>query len=97
MEDTPAGGKTNILGVISFILALVSLPLLFIQSVSFIALLTIIAAIITGAIAKGKIKKSGGTLKGKGWATAGFIMGIVELALIILLIAFVLIVYGRSN
>ncbi len=36
-----------------------------------------IVAIVTGAMARGRIKKSGGTLKGAGLATAGLALGIV--------------------
>ncbi len=91
-EDTPSGSKTNSLAIISLVLALISLPLLFVPAIGFIALLTMIGAIVTGAIAKKQIKKSDGTQKGKGFALAGFILGIVETSIVLLVtIIFILI------
>jgi hypothetical protein len=40
-----------------------------------------IVAIITGHIAQGEIKKSGGMITGKGMATAGLILGYLSIAL----------------
>jgi uncharacterized membrane protein SpoIIM required for sporulation len=40
-----------------------------------------IVAIITGHIAQGEIKKSGGMITGKGMATAGLILGYLSVAL----------------
>src|SRR5438093_2510845 len=44
-------------------------------------LFTAIPAVICGHVARSKIRKSGGTLGGKGIATAGLILGYVALAL----------------
>jgi len=43
-----------------------------------------IAAIITGHLAKKEIKESGGMIKGAGMATAGLILGYIQIALIVL-------------
>ena len=40
-----------------------------------------IIAVITGHIAKGEIKNSGGTLEGNGMATTGLILGYLALAI----------------
>src|SRR3989454_10122761 len=44
-------------------------------------LFTAIPAVICGHIARSKIRKSGGALRGKGIATAGLILGYIALAL----------------
>src|SRR5213080_4166168 len=44
-------------------------------------LLTAIPAVICGHIARSKIRKSGGALRGKGIATAGLILGYIALVL----------------
>lgn len=46
-----------------------------------------ILAIIFGAISIGKIKRSGGYLRGKGMAVAGLVLGIVGIALLFVLLA----------
>ena len=43
-----------------------------------------IAAVITGHLAKKEIKESGGTIKGAGMATAGLILGYIQIAMIVL-------------
>ncbi len=50
-----------------------------------------IVAIITGHIAKGEIKRSAGMLTGNGMATAGLILGYVNIALGICLICVLII------
>lgn len=45
--------------------------------------LTAIAAVITGHMAKKQIKAGGGTISGNGMATAGLILGYVNIALFI--------------
>src|SRR6266498_2414141 len=57
----------------SLVLAILSFP--------FGSLFTAIPAVICGHIARSKIRKSGGTLGGKGIATAGLILGYIVLAL----------------
>lgn len=46
--------------------------------------LAVIAAIITGHLAKKEIRESGGMIKGAGMATAGLILGYIQIALIVL-------------
>ena len=46
-------------------------------------LLTAIAAVITGHLAKKEIRAGGGTITGNGMATAGLILGYVNIALFI--------------
>jgi hypothetical protein len=48
--------------------------------------LTAVAAVITGHMAKKEIKAGGGTITGNGMATAGLILGYVNIALFILVI-----------
>ncbi len=48
--------------------------------------LTAIAAVITGHMAKKEIKASGGTLSGGGMATAGLILGYLNIVLFIVVI-----------
>lgn len=45
--------------------------------------LTAVAAVITGHMAKKEIKAAGGTITGNGMATAGLILGYVNIALFI--------------
>jgi len=56
-----------------------------------------LAAIITGFLARGNIGKSGGTLKGGGFAMAGIVLGIVSLLLGCAGIAYVLTTGGISG
>lgn len=79
--------KTHGLAVASLILGIVSIPTLFIIGVGFVLA---ILAIIFGAIAKGKIKRSGGFYTGKGMATAGLVLGIIPMVFSLLLIAIIL-------
>lgn len=51
-----------------------------------IPVLGAIVAIITGHMAKSEIKKSAGMLKGNGMATAGLILGYVQLGFLVLTI-----------
>ena len=46
--------------------------------------LNAIAAVITGSMAKKEIKESNGTITGSGMATAGLILGWVQIGLVIL-------------
>ena len=48
-----------------------------------------IVAIITGHMAKSEIRRSGGTLGGDGLATAGLVLGYLNLALTILVICLI--------
>lgn len=50
-----------------------------------------IVAVITGHIAQGEIKKSGGMVTGKGMATAGLILGYLSIALGICLVCLLVI------
>lgn len=51
-----------------------------------VPLLGTLAAIITGHLAKREIKESNGALGGSGMATAGLILGYVQLAFIVILL-----------
>lgn len=64
-------------------LAIVSL-ICGIASYFIVPVLGAIAAIIMGHIAKSEIKKSNGMVKGSGMATAGLILGYVQIALVVL-------------
>jgi hypothetical protein len=64
-----------------------------------VPLLGSIAAIITGHLAKKEIKESQGTISGDSMATAGLIMGYVQLGLVIIaaIIAIILILVAGAN
>jgi hypothetical protein len=51
-----------------------------------------IAAVITGHLAKKEIKESGGTIKGAGMATAGLILGYIQIAMVVLSICAIVII-----
>jgi hypothetical protein len=72
-QPAPAGPKTSTMAIISLVGGITGITVL--------PLLGSLAGIIFGHIAKGEIKKSGGTLGGGGMATAGLIMGYVEIGL----------------
>ncbi|MEZ0397224.1 MAG: DUF4190 domain-containing protein [Anaerolineales bacterium] len=66
--------RTSTMAIISLITGILG----FVQILPFIGP---IAAIITGHIAKGEIKRSGGLVTGDGLATAGLILGYLMLAI----------------
>lgn len=72
--------KTHGLAVASLVLGIIGIPGMFLG----IGFLFALLAIIFGAVAKGKIRKSGGFYTGKGMATAGLILGIIPMALFVL-------------
>lgn len=61
--------------------------------------LNAIAAVITGSLAKKEIKESNGTLTGGGMATAGLILGWIQIILVILAIVaiVVLAIFSAPN
>jgi len=69
----PPAQTTSTLAIISLISGIVSWFL-----IPFIAA---IAAVITGHMAKNEIKKSNGMLGGNGMATAGMVLGYIQLGL----------------
>jgi len=69
----PPGSRTSTLAIISLIGG--------ITGWSILPFLGSIVAVITGHMAQSEIKKSGGTLTGKGMATAGLILGYLALVL----------------
>lgn len=76
--------KTHGLAIASLVLGILGLLTFFVG----IGFLFALLAIIFGAISKGKIRNSGGFYTGKGMATAGLVLGIIPMAL--LLIVFVI-------
>ena len=66
--------KTNSLAVIRLILGIISLPLVFCYG---LGVLPGIGALVTGIIARNKIKDSNGRETGDGMALAGIILGSV--------------------
>jgi hypothetical protein len=72
-QPAPAGPKTSTMAIISLIGGITGITIL--------PILGSLAGIIFGHIAKSEIKKSGGTIGGNGMATAGLIMGYVEIGL----------------
>ena len=53
-----------------------------------------IAAVITGHIAKDQIRKSSGTMSGDGMATAGLVLGYLNLALALLAVCLLVLVFA---
>jgi uncharacterized membrane protein SpoIIM required for sporulation len=70
---TAPAPKTSTMAIVSLIAGIAGWSLL--------PFLGSIVAIITGHIAQGEIKKSGGMVTGKGMATAGLILGYLSIAL----------------
>jgi hypothetical protein len=71
----PAAGQTSTMAMVSLISGILGWTILFgIASV---------VAVITGHMAKTEIRRSGGMLSGDGLATAGLILGYVNLAAIV--------------
>lgn len=63
----------------------------------FCQLLVGIAALVVGRNAVREIDASGGRLGGRGMATAGWILGLVDLVLGVLAVIFVIVVLGTGN
>lgn len=78
-------GKTNILAIISLILAILSIPLNFCCC---LGLITAIFAIVLGYIARNQIKESSGLEKGNNLALAGIIIGFILIFLTLVLLIF---------
>jgi len=72
-ESTPKTSGLAIASLVCGITAWTILPIF----------LTAIAAVITGHMAKKEIRAGGGTISGNGMATAGLILGYVNIALFI--------------
>lgn len=72
-----------IVSLVSGILSWVALPLL-----------GSIVAIITGHMARGEIRRSGGTLDGDGLAVGGLILGYLQIALAIIGFAVLILFFG---
>jgi hypothetical protein len=69
----PPATRTSTLAIVSLISGIISWFLL--------PLIAAVAAVITGHLAKNEIKKSNGMISGNGMATAGLILGYVQLGL----------------
>jgi hypothetical protein len=69
----PALPRNSNLAIVSLVSGIVSWFLL--------PVIAAIAAIITGHMAKSEIKKSNGTITGNGMATAGLVLGYIQLGL----------------
>jgi hypothetical protein len=96
-SDTPATpprsyypGETSTLAVISLISGIVAW--------FFLPLVGAVVAIFTGHMAKSEIRKNPGYYTGDGFATAGLVLGYIQLALVVLSLCLValLIVGGVS-
>lgn len=94
-EKTPivpaANAKDSSLAIASLVTGILGWTL--------IPLLGSIAAIVTGHLAKKEIKESHGTLNGNSWATAGLILGYIQIGLVVLagIAAIVLILVLGAN
>lgn len=79
--------KNDSLAVASMVLGIISLVLIFIPGINFIAIVCGILAIIFGNMSKNKINSSDKNVGGYGMAQAGFILGIITIALFIITLA----------
>ena len=86
----PPAQTTSTLAIVSLISGIVSWVL-----IPFIAA---VVAVITGHMAKNEIKKSNGMIGGNGMATAGLVLGYVQLGLglCICLVVVVMLVFGMT-
>jgi len=89
-QNTNLETKRHGLAVSSLVFGILSFPGLLIG----IGFLFALLAIIFGAVASGKIKRSGGFYTGKGMAKAGLILGIIPLAFLMLILIIILSVGG---
>lgn len=78
--------ETNILAIISLISAILGWVGVF--------GLGGLVAVITGHLAKGQIRDSGGRVGGDGLATAGLVLGYLNLAFSLMILCFVLLVFA---
>jgi len=65
-----------------------------------VPLIGAIAALITGYMAKTEIKKSNGTIEGEGFATAGIVMGWINIGLALMvccLIVLAVVFFGAAS
>ena len=69
----PPAPTTSTLAIVSLIAGIVSWL--------FLPFFAAVAAVVTGHMAKNEIKKSNGTIGGNGMATAGLVLGYVQLGL----------------
>jgi hypothetical protein len=74
-------GKT--MAIISLVLSLAAIPIAFMNYLFWISILCEAAAIVLGAIARKKLSPG----SGKGMATAGMVIGIVGLSLVVVIVA----------
>lgn len=77
-----AGRRVNSKAIASVALAVVSYPL----SLILLGVMTAIAAIVLGVVARREVRESGGTETGDGLALAGIIGGAVLLVLVVVLV-----------
>jgi len=75
-NNYPVEKTTSILAILSTISGAASFIV--------VPLIGAIAALITGYMAKSEIKKSNGTIEGEGFATAGIVMGWINIGLSIM-------------
>ncbi|WDC84329.1 DUF4190 domain-containing protein [Caloramator sp. mosi_1] len=76
--------KNDGFAVASMVLGIISLVMLFIPFIGWLGIATAIVGLILGINAKNRIKANPQELGGMGMASAGVIMNIVALALIVL-------------
>lgn len=73
--ETPSGPQTSTLSIVSLVTGILGWFLL--------PIVGAIAAIITGHMAKSEIRNSMGTLTGDGLATAGLVLGYIQVVFIL--------------
>lgn len=79
--------KNDSFAVASMVLGIISIVFIFIPGINFISIVCGILAIIFANIGKNRISSSNQSIGGYGMAQAGFILGIITIALFILTFA----------
>ncbi|MGA8209171.1 MAG: DUF4190 domain-containing protein [Nocardioidaceae bacterium] len=87
-------GPTNTKAVWALVVGLVSLPLALCCSLLGLAG---IASIVLGRMARQEIEMSGGLQRGAGMAKAGFILGIVDVVLALVMFAVSIVLFSSGN
>jgi hypothetical protein len=81
--SSPPAGQTSTLALVSVISGVLGWSLL--------PTIGAIVAVITGHMAKGEIRRSGGFLTGDGLATAGLILGYLHLVLVVVAVCLLIV------
>lgn len=79
--------KNDDLAICSMVLGIIGIIFIFAPGLNFIGILCGILAIVFGIISKNRIAASAGALGGAGMAQAGFVLGIITIAFLVITLA----------